>query len=77
MFGFRKGKTSVRGFLFIGLLILTVVVTACSNKKASSETGSQMPSATVSPSESAAVAVDKVVQDGMGHEVAIPANPER
>ncbi|MCL6457545.1 MAG: iron-hydroxamate ABC transporter substrate-binding protein [Gorillibacterium sp.] len=78
--GKSKGKSKVSGLVFISLLLLTVIVSACGDKQASTTSAvveSQAPSPSTSPVASEPVNVAKVVKDGMGHEVTIPANPEK
>ncbi|TFE19785.1 iron-hydroxamate ABC transporter substrate-binding protein [Cohnella luojiensis] len=66
----------------VNVIVLTMLLAACGNNKAS-ESSPAASSATASaetsasPSASAEAAVEKTMTDALGHEVKIPANPQR
>lgn len=77
-------KKSKLALVLAGLLALSVGLAACGSKESDKgeAKGSAQPSAAAqaaSPSSAAtkAPAADKVMKDGLGHEVKIPANPQR
>ncbi|WP_042198678.1 ABC transporter substrate-binding protein [Paenibacillus camerounensis] len=69
-----------------GLLAMTMLLSACGNNNggnaanssaAPAATAEGAAEATTAPSETAAPAAEKTVKDAMGHEVTVPANPQR
>ena len=76
----RKNKRTI---LLAGLMTLSLLLAACGSNNGNSAspaaTGSASPSASAAaPSESApAEPAERTLTDGLGHEVKIPANPQR
>jgi iron complex transport system substrate-binding protein len=69
-----------------GLMTMTVLLTACGNNNSSNAANNGAAAttapttaaeATTAPAETAAPAAEKTVTDAMGHEVIVPANPQR
>lgn len=84
MFSFKKKRAGSMRFAAIGLLVMMVFLSACGNNNAgnTANTGAEATAqptaeATAAPEATEAPAVEKTVKDGMGHEVTIPANPQR
>ncbi|MBP2001962.1 iron complex transport system substrate-binding protein [Paenibacillus shirakamiensis] len=65
----KKGKF---GVVLIGLLVLSLMLAACGSKSEEKNTTSESPTTSDTKQE----AKEKVLKDGMGHEVTIPANPQ-
>ncbi|WP_094096348.1 ABC transporter substrate-binding protein [Paenibacillus physcomitrellae] len=81
-----KKKTGKSSFVLLSLLVLMLVLSACgsnaaNNSAGSSNAGSNAGNAAAStePSDSAAPseATERTIKDAMGHDVKIPANPQR
>ncbi|ANS76688.1 ABC transporter substrate-binding protein [Paenibacillus yonginensis] len=77
-----KKKTGRTGFVLLSLLILTLVLSACGSSAANNSASSSNTSnaaASTEPSDSTAPseAAERTIKDAMGHDVKIPANPQR
>lgn len=85
MIHLSKKTTGTRALLLTTALLLAVATAACGKESATPESSpidsapaSEAPSPSASPVASIAPAAEeRVMQDAMGHEVTIPANPER
>lgn len=84
MFSLNHKRSGSLKFVMAGLLIM-MLLSACGNNNTSSTNGAgeattapaASAEATNAPAETEAPAVEKTVTDAMGHEVTVPANPER
>lgn len=82
MFSLDQKKSGSMKLALAGLLTMTLFLSACgSNNNSNAANSSSAPEATAeataAPTETAAPAAEKTVTDAMGHEVTVPANPQR
>ncbi|WP_138495598.1 ABC transporter substrate-binding protein [Paenibacillus pinistramenti] len=84
MFEVSKKKTGRAGFVLLTMLVFMLVLSACggnaaNNSSSNNAAGSSEPSASAADTASAAPseAAERTVKDAMGHDVTIPANPQK
>ncbi|THF84596.1 iron-hydroxamate ABC transporter substrate-binding protein [Cohnella fermenti] len=79
----KQQKSKKIALAAVGILAISTILGACgndNNNNAASSPSASAPAASTSaaPSASApAAAADRTVTDGLGHEVTVPANPQR
>lgn len=78
MFSLHNKKSRSRKLASIGLITMMLLVSACGNNNVNSSTNAGTSPTTAPVTEATQTpAAPKTVTDAMGHEVTIPANPER
>lgn len=88
MYSVNLKRAGHRKLASIGLLTLTLILSACGNNNSANSTGGAANAPTASadattapaseaPATTTAPAVEKTVTDAMGHQVTVPANPQR
>ncbi|AWB46356.1 ABC transporter substrate-binding protein [Paenibacillus sp. CAA11] len=78
MFHSTRGKFSKAGYVLVSLLLAALVLAACGNQSNNTNSAAEPKQETASKNSTTGdQASDRVVKDAMGHEVKIPANPQR
>lgn len=87
MFSYNKKRSASAKLMLIGCMAMTLLLSACGNNNngnAANSTTEATASPTASPTASAEATAapaetpaEKTVKDAMGHEVTVPANPQR
>lgn len=78
MFSFNRKRFGSMKLTMIGLIVMTLFLSACGNNNAesSSNAGTELTTAPTAEATEAPAA-PKTLTDAMGHKVTIPANPQR